>query len=181
MEREIWIRGAMFSTVVVLALLILVTPGLQGHPAPLASLPVLIVAMTPDKSSLVIDVAAGVSPYLYRNVTLSVTPQGVGNASGSSTTTGGNWTYGASFRIRGNGTSGLPGNGTQFLIHLRLVDRDGNLFEDNVTVKTSTVSNGGVEMLFSFPDGQSAGTITRTTPDDFRWAIPRRGTVPGTV
>jgi hypothetical protein len=180
MEREIWIRAAMFSTVVVLAALILVTPDLQGHPTPLASIPVLIVAMTPDKAALVIDVTAGVSPYLYRSVRLTVTPDGGGNGTGASNVTGGNWTYNAFLRIAANGTSRLPANGSLLLIHVRLVDQDGNLFEDNVTIKTSNVSNGQIQMLFAFPDDQNAGTIVKTTPDNFLRAIPRRGNL-GTV
>lgn len=181
MEREIWVRATMISTVLVLAALILVTPDLLGHPSPLASLPVLIVAMTPDKSALVIDVTGGVSPYLYRSVLLNVTREGGGNASGSSNVTGGNWTYSASLRIPANRTSGLPDNGTMLLIHVRLVDQDNNLFEDNVTVTTSMVSNGEIQMVFAFPDDLSAGTIVKTTPDDFLRAIPRRGTTPGTA
>ena len=181
MERQTWVRAVMLSTVIGLAALILVTPDLLGHPTPLASLPVLIVAMTPDKLALVIDVTAGVQPYLYRSVLLSATAVGVGNGTGASNFTGGNWSYSATVRIPSNGTTRLPWNGTLLRVHARLVDQDGNLFEDNVTVQTSPGTNGAIQMTFNFPDDPNSGTIVRTMPDDLRWAIPRRGTMPGTA
>ena len=181
MEREIWLRLGMFSTIVVLVALILVTPGLMGRQTTLASLPVLIVAMNPDLSVLVVDVAGGLQPYLYANVSLEATAYGPGNSILFQHVARANWTFGAELYLAANGTTGLPLNGTPFLVHVRLVDRDGNLFEDNVTVRSYRNANGEPVLSFGFPDDPGTASVTRTPPGDFRWAVPRKGSVPGTA
>lgn len=168
----------MFSTIVVLVALILVTPSLLGHPTTLASLPVLIVAMTPAADVLIIEVTAGLQPYLYANVSLAATALGPGNTTLLREVSEGNWTYGEALDVRANGTTNLPANGTEFLVHTRLVDRDGNLFEYNLTVRTYRSANGDPVMVFRFPDDPGTGEVQRTLPGDFRWVVPRRGSVP---
>ena len=169
----------MFSTIVALVALILVTPSFLGHPTTLASLPVLIVAMAPHTDILIVDVTGGLQPYLYANVSLEATPMGLANSTSYREAAGGNWTYGATLYIPPNGTTHLPMNGTKFLVHTRLVDRDGNLFEYNLTVRTYRNTNGDPVMVFTFPDDPGAAEMQRTPPSDFRWVVPRRGSVPG--
>ncbi len=162
----------MFGTIIVLIALILITPDLLGHPSELTSIPVLIVAMTPNQSTFIVDVTGAVQAYLYRNVTLNVTRI---NANGSSTGLGSyarNDSYNAALYI--------PANETPLWVHARLVDQQDNYFEYNVTVSTKNATGSGnpPTMVFKFPDDPGTGTREVVPPADFRWPVPRRGMLP---
>ncbi len=162
----------MFGTVIVLVSLILITPSLLGRPSELASIPVLIVAMTHDRSAIIVDVTAAVQAYLYDNVTLEVKHTA---ANGTNTTLrryAGNETYNAQVEV--------PSNTTPLWIHARLVDLQGNYFEYNLTVRTFYDANNAYKltMAFTFPDDPAEATRYAVPPADFRWPIPRRGMLP---
>jgi len=169
-EREVWIRAGMFATIIALVALILVTPELLGRPSELASLPILIVAMTKDKSTFIVDVTAAVQPYLYEEVNLSIhfpDPNGT-------------WLPGP-YQAKNESFQAsvyLPVDAAPFLVRAWLVDQQGNYFEANVTVRTQTDSEGRLQMVFAFPDDPHAAEVTRTPPEDFRYAVPRRGMFP---
>lgn len=160
----------MFGTVIVLVVLILVTPALLGRPSELSSVPVLLVAMTQSRSTLIIDVTGAVQAYLYENITLNVTLR---NANGTSTSLG---RYQRSEEYNAALSVPVPANGTRLWIHARLVDQQKNYFEYNVTMSTfnDTTNGNKLTMAFTFPDDTS--TMQKVVPpSDFRWAVPRRG------
>lgn len=170
-EREVALRAAMFGTIIVLVVFILVTPTLLGRPSELTSVPVLIVAMTHDESSFIVDVTGAVQAYLYENISLHVSTMGPGHANTTRGTYARNDTYNAAIYV--------PANATPLFIHARLVDQQGNYFEYNLTVGTfnDSANANKLTLVFTFPD--DAGTTARyvVPPTDFRWAVPRRGMV----
>jgi hypothetical protein len=161
----------MFATIIVLGALILVTPNLLGHPSELASLPILIVAMTHDQKALVVDVTAFSQAYMYDNITLEVHHLNPDNSTVPYSSAAGNDTYSESLDV--------PVNATPLFIHTRLVDHQENYFEINVTMRLSTDANEKVVMVFRIPDDQGSTTVyLRTPPDEFRWPVPRKGMLP---
>lgn len=173
-EREVWVRAGMFGTIIILVVLILVTPNLLGHPSELSSVPVLLVAMTPDRSMLIVDVTGAVQAYLYDNVTMNVSrwnPNGTGTSLASYAR---NDTYNAALYLP------APANSTLLWIHVRLVDQQRNYFEYNVTMYTFNDTENGdrLTMVFNFPDVPTTTTQRVVPPSDFRWAVPHRGLVP---
>ncbi len=163
------IRAGMFGTIIVLVVLILATPTLLGHPSELSSAPVLLVAMTHAGSTLVVGVTGAVQAYLYDNITLNVSRE---NPNGTSTSLGWfaqNDTYTAELYVP------APENSTVLWIHVRLVDQQQTYFEFNVTMSLDATSTGHLTMVFNFPDVQDAAPQRVVPPDDFRWAVPRRG------
>ncbi len=71
-------------------------------------------------------------------------------------------------------------NLTYWHVHVWLRDEQDNYFEDNVTVRVfqDPANQNALTLAFTFPDDKSAATVTRSWTDDFRVAIPRRGTLP---
>ena len=166
-----WVRAGMFGTIIVLVALILITPSLLGHPSELTSLPVLIVAMTHNETSFIVDVTGAVQAYLYRSIALTVSQM---NSDG---TNGTQWSY-----TRNDAYSAavyVPANATPLWIHTKLLDQQDNYFEYNVTMHTfnDTANGNRLTMLFNFPDDE--GTMARyvVPPADFRWPVPRRGMI----
>lgn len=161
----------MFGTILVLVVVILVTPSLLGRPSELTSVPVLIVAMTHDQSTLIVDVTGAVQAYLYENITLTVAHMGPSGA---------NETRGAYVRNESyNAAIYVPANATPLWIHTRLVDQQGNYFEYNVTVGrfNDTANANQLTLVFTFPDDTGTAARYVVPPADFRWAVPRRGMV----
>ncbi len=165
------LRAAMFGTIIVLVVFILITPTLLGRPSELTSVPVLIVAMTHNETSFIVDVTGAVQAYLYKNISLTVSTMGPGHA---------NVTRGDFARTDAyNAAVYVPANATPLFIHTRLVDQQDNYFEYNLTVSrfNDTANAGQLTLVFAFPD--DVGTTARyVVPSaDFRWAVPRRGMV----
>ncbi len=172
MDREVWLRAGMFGTIIVLVGLILITPNLMGRPSELTSIPVLIVAMTHDQGTFIVDVTGAVQAYLYQNVTLNVSRE---NPNGTNTSLGSfarNDTYNAALYV--------PANTTPLWIHVRLVDQQGNYFEYNLSVSTFNDPNNGYKLtvVFNFPDDPGTASRTYVPPLEFRWPVPRRGLLP---
>ncbi len=158
----------MFLTIIVLMALIVITPTLMGRPTGLSSFPVLIVAATWDQGDLVVGVT-GVQPYMYGNVTLNVT-----RAAANDTRT-------LAWRQNNNSFGEfvyIAVNDTPLRIHVWLEDQLRNYFEGNVTVATSLNTQGKLVMSVGYPDDPNAGTTMTVAPNDFRWSVPLRGTVP---
>lgn len=173
MEREVVARVAMVLSILALVVLILITPSLLGRPSPeLASLPLLIIGMSRDNSTFIVEVGAAVQAYRYDAIRLAIVASQPWNSSRVwlNQTVLRNDTY-------GYGTS-VPSNAT-FTIGAYFVDHQGNYFEYNVTARTRRDPDSRLAMVFTFPEPDNATTeITRYPPDDFRWVIPRRGTLP---
>lgn len=162
----------MFGTIIVLLAMILITPNLLGRPAELASIPVLIVAMTHDQARIIVDVTAAVQAYLYDKVALEVNHVMANGTNVTLVRYSQNDTY--------NVETEVAANGTPFWIHTRLVDAQGNYFEYNLSVRTFQDPNNGYKltMAFTFPDDPGTATRYAASPGDFRWPVPRRGMVP---
>jgi hypothetical protein len=167
-EREVWVRGAMVASVLILGVLIFVTPILLGRPTPqLESVPLLIVGMSENQSSLIVYATGGLQAYQYKLIQLSF----------NESTPSVNGTF------READTYGLhrwvPAT-ANFTVDAYFRDRLGNYFQYNVTVHRETDANGRMFLRFTFPYEKDNLTtvINRYPPDDFRWYIPRRGTVP---
>lgn len=161
----------MFGAIIVLVVLILITPSLMGHPTVLTP-PVLIVAVTPDRTNLTIYVTASVQAYLYDDITVNLTRLDATNASVAWTNVSQTYTYGVELKV--------PLNLTYWRVHVWLRDEQDNYFEDNVSVRVflDASNQNQLTLAFTFPDDKSAATVTRSWMDDFRVAIPRRGTLP---
>ncbi len=162
-----WIRGAMVASVLILGVLIFVTPTLLGRPtSELSSVPLLIIGMTANKSSFIVYASAAVQAYQYDMIRLTFndsTPSVNGSAQG-------NDTYGI-YRW-------VPGNAT-FTVDAYFVDKLRNFFQYNVTVHTGRDVDNRTFVRFTFPyEKDNLNTvILRYPPDDFRWVIPRKGTL----
>ena len=170
-EREVLARGAMVLSIFALIVLILVTPGLLGRPSPeLASLPLLIIGMSRDNTTFIVDVGAAVQAYRYAVIRLAIVASQPWNSSRI-------WVNQSVLR---NDTYGyqlwVPSNAT-FTIDAYFIDQQGNYFEYNVTAQVEREPGNRVAMVFTFPEPDNMTTeIRRYPPDDFRWLIPRRGT-----
>ena len=169
-----WVRAGMFATIITLMALILLTPTLLGHPSELTAIPALIVAMTPDHATIIVDVTAAAQAYLYKNITLTVSHMDV-TANYTNITE-------ASFARNDSYNAALyvPANATPLWIHTWLIDQQDNFFEYNVTVsRFNDPNNGGqLTMVFNFPDEPGTATRYAVPPADFRWPVPRRGMLP---
>lgn len=167
-----WIRAGMFGTIIVLVAMILVTPSFLPHPSALTSLPVLIVAMTSNQKSVVVDVTGALEAYLYDNITMNVTQIGSANATEPAYNVGLNDTYNLEVYI--------PANLTSWRIHVWLTDRQGNYFEYNLTLRVflNPAIGDRITMSFTFPDDPGTAEQFVTPPSDFRWYVPRRGVLP---
>lgn len=161
----------MFAAIIVLVILILITPGLMGHPPSIVSLPILIVGVTPDQTNLTVYVAGSVQAYLYDRATLNVTRLNAANESVAWTNISEAYTYGLEVKVRLNLT--------YWHIHVWLRDQQKNYFEYNLTVRAYVDRNNNyhLTLAFTFPDDNSTTVVTRVPPDDFRVAIPRRGSL----
>lgn len=163
----------MFGTIIILMALILLTPTLLGHPSELTAIPALIVAMTPDHGTIIVDVTAAAQAYLYKNITLTVLHMNA-TANYRNTTVDSaarNFTYNLALYV--------PANATPLWIHTRLLDEQDNFFELNLTVnRFDDPNNGGkLTMVFNFPDPPATATRYAVPPVDFRWPVPRRGMI----
>jgi len=160
----------MVLTVLVLLGLVLITPGLLGRSPELIAYPILIVGLTRDNSTLVVDVGGGVGAYMYENATLEVLRL---DANGTfNETIMENDTYGMHMRVPVN-----PEPST-FSLHTLFVDRQSNYFETNVTVRVFRDDDERMVLAFAFPDpqDQTPGETRKYPPaEDFRWVLPLRG------
>ncbi|TLZ78766.1 MAG: hypothetical protein E6K08_00405 [Methanobacteriota archaeon] len=72
MERAVWVRGGMVTSVLVLGVLILVTPILLGRPtSELSSLPMLIVGWSGNQSYLIVYATGALQQYQYKLIRLA--------------------------------------------------------------------------------------------------------------
>ncbi len=161
----------MFATIIVLVILILATPSLMGHSPSLASLPVLVIGVSPDQQNLTVYAAASVQAYLYDHITVNLTRYDAANVSVGWTNASESYSYGVEVKAKTNLT--------YWKVHVWLRDQQDNYFEDNITVRVYLDPNNLYRLTlgFSFPDDKSTTVVTRVPPDDFRVAVPRRGTI----
>lgn len=173
MEREVVARVVMVLSILALVALILITPVLLGRPSPeLASLPLLIIGMSRDNTTFIVDVGAAVQAYRYDAINLTIVASQPWNNS----------------RVWINQTillhdrygyqTAVPSNAT-FTIDAYFVDNQQNYFEYNVTAHAEREPGDRLAMIFTFPlEADNLTTVIRRhPPDDFRWVIPRRGTL----
>lgn len=179
MEREVWVRAGMFGAIIVLVALILITPSLMGHPPALASLPILVIGVTPPASlapkNLTVYVAASVQAYLYDNITVNLTTLTQGNLTADSANVTEEFTYGVEAKAPFD-VARFP----YYRVHVWLRDHQDNYFEYNVSVHAYADPNNlyKLTLAFQFPDDSATTVVTRVPPDDLRVAVPRRGTLP---
>lgn len=166
MEREVWARAGMVLSVLALAALIFVTPDLLGRPSPeLASLPLLIIGLSKNESTLIVNVGAAVQAYRYELIRVGIN----GTDPGVNATYEENDTYEWHTRVPAD---------VMFTVHTYLVDQEDNYFEYNVTARLETDAANRTVMIFTFPyERDMTPEIRRYPPEDFRWLIPRRGTL----
>jgi hypothetical protein len=164
-EREVWARGAMVVSILVLVVLIAVTPVLLGRPtSELESLPLLIVGLSQNRSWFIMELRSVLQPYRYDMIRLTFF-----NASVPSVN--------ASFNVtdRYSLSHLLPVNVT-FSLNAYFVDQDRNYFESNVSARVEDMEGRPV-MVFILLDEGDNGSAPRPVqpPDDFRYDVPRRG------
>lgn len=161
----------MFAAIIALVILILATPGFMGRPSVLTP-PLLIVGVSPGQANLTFYVTASVQAYLYDDIALNVTRLDRANASVGWTNVSDVYTYGVELKV--------PLNLTYWHIHVWLRDEQDNYFEYNLSLRVYADPNNNyrLTLAFTFPDDNSTTVATRVPPDDFRVAIPRRGTLP---
>ena len=163
-----WVRTAMVLSVLLLASLIVVTPALLGRPTPgFVSLPVLIIGMSRNESSIVVYASWALQAYQYDVIRLTFNE--------SSPAVNGSIEEMDSYGIH----RWVPANAS-FTVGAYFLDHDGNYFQYNVTVRADKGLDNRTFMLFTFPYEQDNlnTVIRRYPPDDFRWGIPLRGTLP---
>lgn len=163
-------RGGMVVSILVLVVLILVTPFLQGRPpSELASLPLLIIGMNREESAFIVHLGAAVQAYQYAFIRVTINGSApVVNASYEETDAYGLYRW-------------VPRNGTAaFSLNVYFVDRQKNYFEYNVTAATMDLPNNRTVMVFTFPyERDNVGReVRREPPDDFRLVVPSRGRLP---
>ncbi len=168
-EREAWIRGVMVLSVLVLAALVVVTPVLLGRPTA-ELVPLLIVGMSRNESYFIVYAAAAVQAYQYDLIRLTF--------NGSSPAVNGAFNETESYGIH----RWIPVNASNasFTVGAYFVDQSQNYFQFNVTVRLERDLQNRTRMLFTFPyEKDYVNTVVQVyPPDDFRWGIPRRGTLP---
>ncbi len=182
-EREVWVRAGMFGAIIVLVALILATPSLMGHPPALASLPILVIGVTPASANpaenLTVYVAASVQAYLYREIAVNVTRLNDTNATVAWTNLSQPYTYGMEAKAPLNLSRCAPTVCEGYRIHVWLLDQQDNYFEYNVSGRVYyDQTTFKLTLAFQFPDDSPTTVVTRVPPDDLRVAIPRRGTLP---
>lgn len=163
-----WTRGAMVLAIFALVILILLTPSLLGRPSPdLASIPLLIVGMSRNETTLIVNLGYAFQAYRYEVVRLTM--------NGSSPSLNVNYSESDTYGFH----RWVPSN-RSFNLNAYFVDQQKNYFEYNVTVRVEKDTNNRTVMVFTFPYEKDNLTteIRRYPPDDFRWGIARRGTVP---
>ena len=163
----------MVLSILALVGLIFATPNLLGLPSPgLDSLPLLIIGMSRNESSFIVNVDAAVQAYRYNEIRVSINGSQLWNNSRS-------WVNQTAFRNDSYAyQTWVPSNAT-FTVHTYLVDQLGNYFEYNVTARAKKDSGNRTVMFFTFPDEDNPSMEeSRIAPVDFRWLIPRRGTLP---
>ena len=166
-----WSRGAMVLSIFALVGLIFATPDLLGRPSPgLDSLPLLIIGMSRNESSFIVNVGAAVQAYRYDLIRLSFNE----SAPSVNGTYAENDTYGFHRWVSANAS---------FTVDVYLVDHGlpfRNYFQYNVTVRAEKDLDNRTVMVFTFPyESDNVCTEMRLIPPaDFRCAIPRRGTLP---
>lgn len=161
-------RGGVVASILVLVVLIVITPVLLGRPpSELASVPLLIIGMSEDKSDFIVNLGAAVNAYQYDLIRLTIFNSSDPSVNGTFSETEAYSLY-----------RWVPGNVT-FSVNAYFVDRRGNYFEYNVTTRAADEDNRTV-MVITFPDERdNVGTeIRQVPPDDYRKAIPRRGSLP---
>lgn len=157
----------MVLSIPALLILILLTPNLLGRPQELASIPLLVVGLTQNESEILVDVSGAVQRYMYEVISLQVVSRPAPDVNLSLSE---NDTYGLNARIPTNET-------LVYDLHVWLQDRQANYFEYNVTMAVYHDENGDAVMAFVLIDEDSPRTVRIVAPDDFRWALPRRGEV----
>ncbi|MGI0149541.1 MAG: hypothetical protein ACREDF_08435 [Thermoplasmata archaeon] len=165
MDREVWVRGGMVLSIFALVVLILVTPFLLGRPpSELASYPLLIIGMAHNESAFIVNVGAAINAYQYDYIRIRI------NESDPSVNGTFNETDSYGFH------RWVPGNVT-FSVNVYLIDRQGNYFEYNVTVRAIKVPDNRTVIVITFPyEKVDPGTEVRQyPPNDFRRVIPWRG------
>ncbi|TLZ69161.1 MAG: hypothetical protein E6K06_05390 [Methanobacteriota archaeon] len=167
MEREVWVRVGMVTSVLVLGVLILVTPVLLGRPtSELASLPMLIVGWSGNQSYLVVYATGALQQYQYKLIRLAFN-ESISSVNGT---------------FRENDTYGfhrwVPANAS-FTVDAYFEDQIGRYFEYNVTVHQKRDADNQVFLEFTFPyEKDRPNPVSLYPPKDFRWSIPPRGTLP---
>jgi hypothetical protein len=154
----------MVVTILGLLALILVTPSLLGRQADLGSPPILVIGLTRDEGTFVLDLSGAIQPYLYANITLEV--KGLVNTSFALNATESE-TYNVHARI--------PASEGPFLVRAYLEDQQDHYFEYNVTLRLGLDDDGRTAMFYTFPDEPPSDELRRIPPDDIRVAIPARG------
>jgi hypothetical protein len=174
-ERDVWIRGGMVLSIFSLVGLILVTPSLLGHPPPeLASLPLLVIGMSKNESTFIVNLASAVQTYRYDLIRFTI--NGTQTWGNRTVSWNGTWSWTDTY---GDHTW-VPANAS-FSVDVYLIDHSRNFFEYNVSAHTEKDLSGNTVMVFTFPyEADNRSTVIRRTPpaEDFRWVIPRRGTLP---
>ena len=157
----------MVLTIPALLVVVLATPGLIGRPQELGSIPLLVIGLSQDEREIVIDVSGAIQAYMYEAMKLDVLsePEPVVNLSIAE-----NDTYDIHARIPANGS-------LTYSVHTWLLDRQDNYFEYNLTMAMTRDANDNPVMIFGLIDEDSPRTVRVVPPDDFRWAVPRRGEV----
>ncbi len=165
-----WARGGMVLSILALVGLIVVTPSLLGRPSPeLASLPLLIIGMSRNNESyFLVNLQAAVQAYRYDEIRITINSSDAPSVNRSMVEPD---TY--SYH------TWVPSNVT-FTVDAYLIDQQGNYFEYNVTARMSKELDNRTVMIFTFPYEKDnlMTEFRRYPPDDFRWVIPRRGTLP---
>jgi len=165
-EREVWVRGGMVVSILVLVVLIVITPVLLGRPSSeLASLPLLIIGMSRNESAFIVDLGAAINAYQYDLVRLTI--------NGSDSSVNGTYNETDSYGFH----RWVPGNAT-FSVNVYFVDHQRNYFEYNVTARAMKELDNRTAMVFTFPNEDGGRPEVRQyPPDDFRLVIPRRGSL----
>ena len=164
-ERQTWVQVGMVLTILLLLVLILLTPSLIGRPQELASIPLLIVGLSTDEGTLVLDLGAAVQAYLYRTIILEIvsSPDPVVNRSVTEEDA-----YHVGARVPANDT-------LAYAVRAWFMDRQDNYFEYNVTVNTYVDADDRRVLAFGLVDEDTPSTILVYPPGDFRWVVPPRG------
>jgi len=157
-------RATMVLTILVLVTLILVTPGLMGRPSELSSIPILIIGLAKDQTEIVVDVEGAVQAYFYDRIVLQVDSLPAGFSAGREE----NETYTLYLRVPVN-------ESVAYRIHTYLEDQGGNYFEYNVTLTTQREDDNRTVLTVVLDDEDRDPVIQVTSPSDFRWSVPRRG------
>lgn len=136
----------MVATVIVLALLIIITPTFISQSPPPASVPRVLI----DNLSyaVIVDVNSALEPYRYRNITIAV--RGLDNLSYHPPPVYEEQTYDLHVVV-------LKNVSRKFDVNITLYDRARYAYDYNVTIEVSEESN---QMLVRNADGDVLGTVS---------------------